>query len=511
MLARGTLIATLLATVALPGLAMAEDRPTLIAAVQSDPIRGTLDPQIEISNAGARMIHNIFDTLIKLDHDNNMALMPGLATAWQRIDDRTVEFTLRDGVTFHDGSPFTAEDVAFTFAPERILSEDWPRAAWMQTYFGSFEAVEVVDPYRVRIVTTEPDPVLEFRLTHTTASIVSQEGFEAAADLESWGRAPVGTGPYRVTEFHADDEIVLEAFDDYWGGQPPAAEIRWVVVPEIAGRIAGLVSGEYGIVTDIPPDQLATIDAYDHLSTTGGPVGNHHVLIFDTSHELLRDVNLRQALSLAIDRDLIVDSLWAGRTTVPASHQWPSFGNLYDQDREPPAYDPELARALVAQSSYDGSVMPFRIRNNYYTNEVPRAEILLEMWRAVGIEAEIEIHDRTADLYGGIRNWSNSMHYPDPVGAICRNWGRSSPMETRGVYSGMDPEPLFANCETLASTIDPEAREQAFRNVLDFWDEQMPGVVLHENAVFYGVREDVDWEAARSLVMNLGPGGLAFR
>ena len=418
------------------GHAVADERPVLRIAIQLDPVTNTVDPQREISNVAGRIIHNIFDSLIKTDHAGSYALKPGLATSWKRIDDRTVEVALRRGVKFHDGNELTAEDVAFTFAPERILAKTWPGN--MRPYWSGLERIDIIDRYTLRFVTKKADPVFEYRLGSRASGIISKKAFEAAESLDAWGRRPVGTGPYRVVDYRANDAIVLQAFDDHWDGKPTAREMRWHIVPEVAGRVAGLVAGEFDIITNVPPDQLANIDRYEHLETVGGAIENHHVLMFDSRHEKLQDVKLRRALSLAVDRQLIIDTLWAGRTSIPRSHQWPAFGKLYDPKRTAPKYDPELAKKLVAESSYDGEVIPFRIKNNYYTNEVARAQILADMWRKIGVKTKIEIKEKTKDLAGGIRNWSNTMHYPDPVGAIIRNWGPGSSADRRGFIANID-------------------------------------------------------------------------
>ena len=488
--------------------AAADERPVLRIAVQKDPVTNTVDPQREISNVGTRIVHNIFDSLIRIDYADNYRLKPGLAAAWKRIDGRTLELTLRQGVKFHDGGDFTAEDVAFTLSPERILAKTWPGK--MRVYWSGLDRIDVVDTHTVRVIMKTDDPVLEYRLAAAGSGIISKKAFEAASSLDAWGRKPVGTGPYRVADYRSGEAIVLAAFDDYWDGKPPAREVRWINVPEVAARVSGLVAGEYDIATNVPPDQLATIDRYDNLETVGGPIGNHHVLMFDTRNEQLKDVQLRRALSLAIDRQLIIDSLWAGRTTLPRSHQWSAFGDFYDANRAKPEYNPALAKKLVKQSSYNGEVIPFRIKNNYYTNEVARAQILAEMWEKVGIKVKIEIKEKTKQLYGGIRNWSNSMHYPDPVGAIVRNWGPKSAADRRKIMTNIDTEPFFAASTLLRTSVDKEKRLKAFGQVLDFWDNQLPGTVLHQFPLHYGKRKDIQWTVIPDVRMELRPAALGF-
>lgn len=496
---RGRLAATALALLGAASSAAAEQIPVLTIATQANPTG--LDAQQVVSNVGSRLNFNIFDRLIYMDYGDGLALKPGLATSWTRIDDRTIEFKLRRDVRFHDGTAFTAEDVVFTFAPERILTDDWPTS--MTPYFGGFARVEAVDDYTVRVKTKAPDPVLEFRLAHNTAAIISKDGFEAAADLVSWAQKPIGTGPYAVKAFEPDERIVMEANPDYFGAAPAANEVRWVVVPEVAARVSGLVGGDYDIVTDVPPDQIPTLEGFDGIDVRGGPIGNHLIYVVDTQNPVLADRRVRQALNTCFDRELIVETLWGGQTGVPKGHQFDSFGPLFDADRAPPAYDPKGARALLEKAGYDGAPIPLRIRNNYYTNEVATAQVVADMCNEVGLNVVIEMKETSGEMWGSVRAYSNSMHYPDPVGAVVRNWGPDTVLDRRGVMAGIETGEFFAAADVMKGTTDPTARRKAFKTVLDFWETEVPGIMLHQNALFYGVRTDINWRPVPFNAMDL--------
>ena len=484
--------------------AQEDTRPVLTIAVQSDPVMDVLGPHQEVSNVAQRYLHNLFDGLLSIDYVDNWALRPGLAESWQRLDDRTIEFTLRRGVLFHNGEELTAEDVVFSLSPERLLDESWPGAGAMTPFWSVLDTVEAIDRYTVRFTTNAVDPLFEYRVAAMGSEIISRTAFEAAESIEAWNRAPVGTGPFRVLEYRADERAVYGAFDDYWGGPPNVREVHWIVIPEVAGRVAGLVAGDYDIITNLPPDQLDQVDQYEHLETVGGPIGNHHILIFDTQNPILADPRMRHALSLAIDRELIVEALWAGRTRIPNSYQWPAFGALYFEDRPTPAYDPEQARALVAQTDYDGSVIPFNIVNNYYTTEVARAEVLVDMWRSIGVNVEITIHEDFSALNGGLRNGSTSILSPDPVGSIVRTWGRGSYWDRQDVMAAVEGRERFFDLgQELAVTLDTAERRRIFGEILTFFEAEMPNVVLNQNAMFYGKRMDVDWQPIESPIMEL--------
>ena len=272
--------------------AWADDRPVVRVAVQQVVNSGALTPLREQSNVGARVFPMIFAPLIDLDRQGDLAPIPGLAESWTRIDDRTVELKLRRGATFHNGDEVTAEDVAFSFGPERMFGDRPPRRpgetgatiksddsktlfttttgqtgpalppevpAVARRLWPSLERVEVLDRYTVRFVNAVPDVTMEGRLARMGSQIISKRAFLEAKDWMSWARNPVSAGPFKIKEFRPDNVLVLESHDAYFNGTPTVKEIHYVVVPEVPGRVNGLLSGEYDFVSDIPPDQIATI------------------------------------------------------------------------------------------------------------------------------------------------------------------------------------------------------------------------------------------------------------
>ena len=276
--------------------------------------------------------------MIGLNLQGQLESQPMLATSWRRIDDSTLEVSLRQGVRFHNGDEMTAEDIAFTFGPEHmfgtttpagmdktLLSSDAhpidsgkalpPQAPPIaRRLWPSLVKVEVVDRYTARFVNATPDVTLEGRLTQLGSEIGSRRAFQEAKTWLDWARGPVGTGPYRVRSYTPNRELVLEAFDDYWGGRPPIATIRFVEVPEVAERVNGLRAGDFQFACDLPPDQIKTVEADPKLQVVGGLIPNHRITVFDKYDTALRDARVRQAMCHAIDRKQIVDSLWLGRT-----------------------------------------------------------------------------------------------------------------------------------------------------------------------------------------------------
>ena len=362
----------------------AQERPSIVVAVQAVP--DSLSPCGPTRNITYRTLYNVFDFVIGTDFTDNYSLRPSLATAWRRVDDRTMELTLREEVMFHDGTEMTAEDVAFSLGSERMMDEDAPCHGVSRQFVGTIDQVEATGPYAVRVTTSAPDPILDLRLGGWMTQVVSQEAFEAADSFEAFSLRPVGTGPYRVVDFAPGRYIDLEAHDAYWGGRPPFAHLRFEAVPEAAARIAGLVAGDYDLITEIAPDQFGTIEGYDDLEVIGGIVGNHRLLEYGVQHPVLADARVRRAIGLAIDRDAIVEGLWADRVSVPNGFQFPFYGETYVGDYPEMAYDPEEARRLLQDAGYDGETVEFRIVPGYYTADVATTEAMVDMWRGRGPE-----------------------------------------------------------------------------------------------------------------------------
>jgi peptide/nickel transport system substrate-binding protein len=476
--------------------AHAETRPNIVIAVQQNPT--LLDPFLDISNVSYRVQDNIWDYLISTDYLNDLKNGPMLATEWHRTDDRTLEFTLRQGVKFHDGTEMTAEDVAFTFGDERIMSPSSRGYAPSRPFLGTIEKVEVTGSYAVRLTTKQPDPLIERRLAGWGAQIVSKRAFLAAKDWEAWGRAPIGTGPYKVAEFKSGQSILLVAHDQYWGGPPPAASVKFQIVPEIAARMAGLSAGDYDLITEVPPDQFDTIDSYKDLQVIGGPILNHLVLLYEKFNPQLADVHVRRALSLAIDRKLLIDTFWHGRLVLTRSMQLPSFGPLYNPDRPYPPYDPDKARAELKLSKYDGAPIPYRvIGSDYYPNEVATAQALVAMWKDVGLNVQIVLKENFAQVFKppgrGINNTSDTALYPDPVAELWRRYGKDSTLQVQ--YKMWSDDEFNSLGPTLVSNLDTKARYTAFQHMLDIYDwEDPPGTVLFAMGMFYAQRRSLHWQ-----------------
>lgn len=226
----------------------------------------------------------------------------------------------------------------------------------------------------------------------------SRRAVEAAPTWLDFAHHPIGTGPYKVREFRPNTMLILHAHNEYRGGRPPIRTLRLVEVPEVSARVNGLLASEYHFASDIPPDQIARIEADPAYEVLGGTILNHRLTSFDVHHPALCDPRVRLAMDHAIDRQAIIAGLWAGRTTVPPGLQWEFFGKMLVQGWTVPEFDLPRARDLIRQSGYKGDPIPYRLLNNYYTNQVDTAQVLVEMWREAGLNVAIEMKENWTQI-----------------------------------------------------------------------------------------------------------------
>ena len=516
----------------LPRIAIgqADRRPNITIAVQQIANSAALEPLREQSNVGQRAFSFIFERLIMENLLGQLEAVPGLAESWKRIDDRTVEFTLRKGVRFHNGDEMTADDVVFTFSRDRMFGPDYDISsnktlftsvlirdsvegknlppevpAVAKRLFPALERVEAIDKYTVRFTNRTPDVTLEGRIGRMGSDIISRRAFMEAKTWLDWARAPVSTGPYKVREFLTDRSLMLDAHDDYWGGQPPIKSVRLVVVPEVATRINGLLAGQFDFICDVPPDQIPGIEKNPKFEVLGSTIVNHRLTVFDKNHPQLIDPRVRQAFTHSIDRQAIVDSLWSGRTRVPAGLQWEFYGPMFVEGWTVPAFDLAKAKALLKAANYKGDPIPYRLLSNYYTNQVATAQVLVEMWRQAGLNVQIEMKENWQQIFEtnaprAVRDWSNSAGFNDPISSIVAQHGPQGQQQQVGEWTNEEMNKLSVALEVET---DMQKRKAMFRRMLEICEREDPAyTVLHQNATFTAKRKDIRWKASPSFAME---------
>ena len=253
-----------------------DKRPELRIAVQQNPV--SQEPVDAASNVAFRNNYSIHETVLALDMRGDFSVKPNLGVSWTWVSPTILEMKLRPGVIFHDGREMTAEDVAFSFGPERLLNKDAPGYPVYRTNFTSLDHVEVVDPLTVRFITKFQDPIFLQRLASYAAVVISKDAWQKnGGNWTTWRQKPVGAGPYKVESYATNENVILASHDQAYRGKPAAKRVTLRIVPEVSSRIAGLLAGDYDIATDLPPDQLAVVTASTGHEIVGGPVPNHPV------------------------------------------------------------------------------------------------------------------------------------------------------------------------------------------------------------------------------------------
>ena len=347
----------------------------------------SLNPAEATGLADASVIRTMFEGLVGFDE--NFELVPELATSWEVNEDATVfTFELREGVTFHDGTPFDAEAVKAYY--DWVLDPESVGARGRSTLQG-IESIEVLGPYEVRFTLSEPNAAMLFNLALSNARIASPASIQEYGG--EVGRHPVGTGPYELVEWQEGERVVVEPFEAYWGDPTQADSIEFLVVTNAATRVAQLQSGEVQFVEDLPPQLVEPIEAAPDLEVATTESTFARIFPMNTTMEPFNDVRVRQALNYAVDKEQLVNVVLRGYGTVMTSPIPETvFGHAA---QEPYAYDPERARALLEEAGY-GDGFSFEVLT--FTGDEYRAagQVLQQYFADVGVDMQLNPSERGA-------------------------------------------------------------------------------------------------------------------
>ncbi len=369
---------------------------TLTLGLKGEPT--SLDPHFHNVTQNNQMALYIFDKLILQDHKQKM--YPGLAESWKPINDTTWEFNLRKGVTFHDGSPFTAEDVKFTI--ERIPNVPNSPSSFAGAVVAVKE-VEIIDAHTIRIHTATPAPLTP--RDFASFAIVSKKAAEGKAteDFNS-GAAAVGTGPYKLVEWARGDKLIYERNENYWGEKPEWTKIVVRPISNDGTRVAALKSGDVDLINFVPPADVKHLEEAPNVELSKSSSTRLIYLHIDTDREYTpmvfgnngekiknpyRDLRVRKAISKAINRPGIVAHIMEG-LAIPASQMLPDGYEGTSQTLMPEKYDPKGAKALLAEAGYpEGFKVTIHGPNDRYVNDADIAQAIAQMLTKIGIKTEV--------------------------------------------------------------------------------------------------------------------------
>jgi peptide/nickel transport system substrate-binding protein len=484
-----------------PSASSAAHRDRLIFAAAADAT--TLDPHNTTDTESDQVINMVFETLIGFDDE--MKIVPRLAERWSVADDRvTWTFHLRTGVQFHDGAPFDAEAVRANFA--RVLD---PVAAHKRlALFTMIDRVEVVDPSTVRFVTKYAFGAFEPTLAHVSAAIVSP--LVAAAHGKAFGLSAAtvsGTGPYRVVSWKKDQEIVIERFDDYWGTKGSTRQIVYRPIPEPAARVLALESGDVDVISRVPAADILRLEKIDRLAVYRTAGVGAQQFRFNLTKKPLGDPRVRQAISLAIDRQAIVKNLVASFARPSTSALTPIMRGYANLGEIP--YDPVKARELLRAAGYPNGFKTTIATTPRYPMGVELAEAVSADLKKVGIDAAIEVFDwgSMVQFWAGIPPEKNPQQiFIMGAGASTADadWGlrpifRTAPTNENnyGYYSNAEFDRVI---EAAMRETDPGTRQALYRRAQEIVYLEDPGAVWLFDTLFV--------VAARRTVTGIRPSPL---
>ena len=500
------LAGVLVASTMLAGLAHAE---TLRWARASDAL--TLDPHSQNQGVTHTMSHHIYETL--LDRDVDGTLLPRLATDWYiKEGDNTVwVFELRQGVTFHDGAEFTAEDVVFSI--ERAKSEN----SNMRQLHAEVESVTAVDDYTVEFQMIGPAPIYPNNVTNTFIMDKTWSEAHDLAEVQDFAAGESnyavlntnGTGPYTLVSREVDVETRLAYNENWWGETPQVTEIVYLPIADAATRVAALRSGDVDLVQDVPVQDIANLSQSAGLKTETGPENRFIYFGYKFGEEPLASSNItdsnpfnnplvREAMELALDRDAIQQVVMRGNS-IPTGIPNPPFVNGWTEELDAyPAPDVERARELMAEAGYaDGFTVTLDTPNNRYTNDEAISTAYVGMLAQIGIQVTLAsrpvaehspiILSNQSDFYllgWGVPTFDSAYVFNDLIHS------KSDDLGTYNVGLYTNPE-LDAQIVSLGTEADLEVRDQT---IADIWAVVKADRVLlpvHNQVLTYAMREDI--------------------
>ncbi|MEK4299879.1 glutathione ABC transporter substrate-binding protein [Oceanobacillus sp. FSL W8-0428] len=463
----------------------AQEGGDLVIATISDAV--SLDPGAVNDVPSFDVQYNIFEKLVK--HDEDMNLIPSLATEWNQVDDTTWEFKLQEGVTFHDGEPFNAEAVKVNI--ERMMDPDvgYPTANMVEMV----EDVEVVDDYTVHIKTEYPFPGLPANLGHPMGAIISpkqiEEDYAAMEDGENPGSVinahPIGTGYFTFDEWASGQYIRLVKNEDYWDGAAKLDSVTFKVVPEDLTRLAELQTGDSHVSNPLSSSDIGQVEQSEDLEMYQQSSVSLDYIGFNTQKEPFDDKRVRQAISMALDKGQILDGVVNGYALEAEGPLSPGvFG--YDESIKGLEYDVDAAKELLAEAGY-----PDGFSTTLWTNETrERADIATNaqaQLKEIGIDVSIEMMEWGAyleqigngdhDMF--ILGWSNSTADADLGLAPLFHSDNLGPPGNRTFLQNDDLDELL---DAGRQEVDEEKRLEIYKEAQELLIDEAPMVyIMHKD------------------------------
>ena len=459
-----------------------------------------IDPQTHVGTIAESMLRHIYEPLVKVERDGK-TISPLLATAWKRLDDNTVQFTLRQNVLFHNGEPFNADSVKYSI----LRPLDPKNNAAARSTYTVIDRVDVVDPYTVNVRTAKPDPALINRMTGFSMVQLAPKWTEANAEPGGVLKTANGTGPYKFKSWSPNQDLVVESNEQYWGGAPQIKNVRMKIIGEQATRVAALRSGEIHVAKDMPPEEVDSINKGGRQTARAVASNRVPYYVMDTTKPPTDNPKVRQAINYAVDWDSIIQGVLLGNGTRIAT-VLPPWTVGYDPALKPYPYDPDKAKSLLKEAGVASGVdLNVWYQQGRYMKDKEVAEAFIQQLNKVGIRAKglltdpsvLTQKDNAKELDGLIfASWGNWIFDADNM-----LYSRFS-IETRdtinnakGASSINYGSTQFNDLITQARyTIDSDKRNQLYAQAQKIMFDDAAALFMYNLTDIYGVDNWVKWE-----------------
>lgn len=465
-------------------LAFASPAPKGTLAVGMEADTSSMDPLVAWMGYSMNMTRQIYDPLIRFGPDGKF--VPCLATSFEKPDDLTLRFHLRKGVKFHNGYPFNAEDVKFTM--ERIL--DPANKCRYRSRYTAIESINVLDEYTIEFKTKTPNALLNNHIA-MFVRIVSKKWVEENG-VEKLRKHAMGTGAFKFVSWSRKDRLVLEANSDHFLNVPKVKKLIFRPIPEMAARMAELEAGGIQIARHVPPFMIQQLEKNPDITTVNFLTNR---AIFMTMNTLnvpeLKDRRVRQAINYGVDKEAIIEGITKG-LGKPLGISVPLHIRGVDQSIEPYPYDPEKARALLAEAGYpDGFDLNIYSPSGRYPMDKEVAQAVGEQLSKIGIRPKVHIMETGKYFKEFIAHTLNGIFV---IGHGFDMWDQDAMASF--VYSGStyshyrNPE-LEEQVLKMRETMDPDARYKLAHQIQRAIHDEAVHLFLYNQEATYGLSKKV--------------------
>ncbi|KAB2332238.1 hypothetical protein F7731_16830 [Cytobacillus depressus] len=463
-----------------------DKKDSLVIGFESDAT--TLLANWDVNYITTAQIRNIYDSVINRDPKTG-ELTPGLGVSWENIDDLTWRIKLREGVKFHNGADFNADAVKFNI--DFILDEK--NGSFYRSRWANVKEVKVLSPTEVEIITSKPFPNL---LQYVASDLLIMEpGYVKEVGNDVAAKKPVGTGPYKLTDWVRDNHLKLEANEDYWQGTPNIKKLEFRYIPEFSARLSAFLSGEIDLFKNIPVDSISEIENSANSKIADVASSRINYLALNTLTEgPMQDIRVRKAINYAVDVDELLNSILNGhgtKMTGPLSIINSGYTETADY-----GYDPDKAIELLKEAGYEPKDLSLTLETprGRYPMDSHVAQGIASQLQKIGVEVNVQVNEwgthlekiqnrKVGDMY--ILGWGPAYEAQSTIENL---FTKVAP------YSSFYDEKIEEHIYAANEIFDEEKRYEAFEKVQHELVEAAAWVPLWQQADLYAIRENLNFE-----------------